>query len=160
MERPACHNLLDTHSAAPRTIRKEDANMEQSQGAYPPPTPPSYRNTLESERERGLRTLTHVLYALYAVYWLTGGISVLIAIIINYVKRPDVAGTPYEVHFQWQIRTFWWCMLGYLIGGLLFFVFIGIPILWAVGIWMLYRIIKGWLYLYDNKPLLNPRAWF
>jgi uncharacterized membrane protein len=101
-----------------------------------------------------------VLYALYAVYWLTGGISVLIAIIINYVKRPDVIGTPYEAHFQWQMRTFWWCMLGYLIGGLLFFVVIGIPILWAVGIWMLYRIIKGWLYLYDNKPLVNPRAWF
>ncbi|MGF6766366.1 putative membrane protein [Paraburkholderia sp. GAS33] len=131
--------------------------MEQSQGGYPPPT---YRNALESERERSARTLTHVLYALYAVYWLTGGISVLIAIIINYVKRPDVIGTPYEAHFQWQMRTFWWCMLGYLIGGLLFFVVIGIPILWAVGIWMLYRIIKGWLYLYDNKPLVNPRAWF
>ena len=135
--------------------------MEQSQGAYPPPPPPpSYRNAVESDRERSARTLTHVLYALYAVYWLTGGISVLIAIIVNYVKRPDVVGTPYEAHFQWQMRTFWWSMLGYLIGGLLFFVVIGIPILWAVGIWMLYRIIKGWLYLYDNKPLLNPRAWF
>ena len=52
--------------------------MEQSQGGYPPPT---YRNALESERDRSARTLTHVLYALYAVYWLTGGISVLIAII-------------------------------------------------------------------------------
>ena len=57
--------------------------MEQSQGAYPPPPPPSYRNAVESDRERSARTLTHVLYALYAVYWLTGGISVLIAIIVN-----------------------------------------------------------------------------
>jgi uncharacterized membrane protein len=131
--------------------------MEQSQGAYPPP---SYRNNLESERERGLRTLTHVLYALYAIHWFTGGISLLVAIIINYVKRDDVAGTPYEAHFQWQIRTFWWSMLGYLIGAALLIVMIGIPILSVVGIWVLYRIIKGWLYLYDNKPLLNPRAWF
>lgn len=129
--------------------------MEQSQGGYPPP---SYRNASESDRERSLRTLTHVLYGLYAVHYLTGGVTGIIAIIINYVKRPDVAGTAYEAHFDWQIRTFWFALLGYLIGIALFLLLIGIPILWAVGIWTLYRIIKGWLYLYDNKPLQNSRA--
>lgn len=124
-------------------------------GGYPPP---SFRNPAEADRERGLRTLTHVLYALYAVYWLTGGISVLVAVIVNYVKRADVAGTPYEVHFTWQIRTFWFALAGHLIGVALFLAVIGIPILWAVAIWTLYRIIKGWLYLYDGKPL-NPRGW-
>jgi uncharacterized membrane protein len=131
--------------------------MEQSQGGYPPP---SYPGELDAERERSLRTLTHVLYGLYAVHYLTGGVSGLIAIIINYVKRQDADGTPYAEHFTWQIRTFWWCALGYLIGGLLFVLVIGIPVLWAVGIWTLYRIIKGWLYLYDNKPLQNPRSFF
>jgi uncharacterized membrane protein len=131
--------------------------MEQSQGEYPPP---SYQSATEGDRQRSLRTLTHVLYALYAVYWLSGGITALIAIIINYVKRSDVVGTPYEAHFDWQIRTFWMAVIGHLIGFALFIVLIGVPILWAVAIWMLYRIIKGWLYLYDNKPLLNPRAWF
>ena len=131
--------------------------MEQSQGGYPPP---SYQSATEGDRQRSLRTLTHVLYALYAVYWLSGGITALIAIIINYVKRSDVVGTPYEAHFDWQIRTFWMAVIGHLIGFALFIVLIGVPILWAVAIWMLYRIIKGWLYLYDNKPLLNPRGWF
>lgn len=131
--------------------------MEQSHESYPAP---AYRHTIEPERERSLRTLTHVLYALYAVHWLTGGLTILIAIIINYVKRGDAAGTPYEPHFEWQIRTFWIGLLGYAIGGLLVFVFIGFAVLWAVSIWMLYRIIKGWLYLYDNKPLVNPRAWY
>lgn len=131
--------------------------MEQSHESYPAP---AYRHTIEPERERSLRTLTHVLYALYAVHWLTGGLTILTAIIINYVKRGDAAGTPYEPHFEWQIRTFWIGLLGYAIGGLLIFVVIGIPLLWAVSIWMLYRIIKGWLYLYDNKPLVNPRAWY
>jgi len=131
--------------------------MEQSHESYPAP---AYRHAIEPERERSLRTLTHVLYALYAVHWLTGGLTILIAIIINYVKRGDAAGTPYEPHFEWQIRTFWIGLLGYAIGGMLIFVVIGIPLLWAVSIWMLYRIIKGWLYLYDNKPLINPRAWF
>lgn len=124
---------------------------------YPPP---AYRHTIEDDRLRSLRTLTHVLYGLYAVYWLTGGISVLIAIIVNYLKRDDVAGTPYEAHFRWQIRTFWFGLAGHLIGVALLIVVIGIPILWAVAIWTLYRIIKGWLYLYDNKPLANPRGWF
>ncbi|MGF6758420.1 DUF4870 family protein [Paraburkholderia sp. GAS334] len=131
--------------------------MEQSQGGYPPP---SYQSATEIDRQRSLRTLTHILYGLYAIYWLTGGLTALVAIIINYVKRSDVAGTPYEAHFDWQIRTFWWGVLGHVIGMALFIVLIGVPILWAVAIWMLYRIIKGWLYLYDNKPLTNPRAWF
>jgi uncharacterized membrane protein len=131
--------------------------MEESQGGY---TPPSYQGALEADRLRSLRTLTHVLYALYAVHWLTGGITGLIAVIINYVKRSDAAGTPYEAHFDWQIRTFWYGLAGYLIGLALIIVLIGVPVLWAVGIWMLYRIIKGWLYLYDNKPLLSPSAWF
>jgi uncharacterized membrane protein len=131
--------------------------MEQSQGRYPPP---SYQSATEIDRQRSLRTLTHILYGLYAIYWLTGGLTALIAIIINYVKRTDVAGTPFEAHFDWQIRTFWWGVLGHVIGVALFIVLIGVPILWAVAIWMLYRIIKGWLYLYDSKPLTNPRAWF
>jgi hypothetical protein len=51
-------------------------------------------------------------------------------------------------------------LLGYAIGGVLLLVLIGIPVLWAVSIWMLYRIIKGWLYLYDNKPFANRAAGF
>ena len=41
----------------------------------------------------------------------------------------------------------------------LIFLLIGFPILFAVGIWTLYRVIKGWLYLYEEKPI-EPRAWF
>jgi uncharacterized membrane protein len=123
--------------------------------SYPSPV---VQDPPESERLRSLRTLTHVLYALYAAYWLTGGLTVLVAIIINYLKRDDAAGTPYEAHFQWQIRTFWWAVLGHLIGVALLWVFIGFPILLVVGIWTLYRVIKGWLYLYENKPL-QPRNW-
>ncbi|WP_244114512.1 DUF4870 family protein [Burkholderia gladioli] len=114
---------------------------------------------LSSEREQSLRTLTHVLYGLYAIHWLTGGITGLISIIINYVKRPDVVGTRYQAHFEWQIRTFWRALILYLIGFALIFVVVGFFILGVVWVWTLYRIIKGWLYLNDNKPL-DPQAWF
>ncbi|KVN72121.1 DUF4870 family protein [Burkholderia ubonensis] len=121
--------------------------------------PPSVQGSAESERLNGLRTLTHVLYGLYAVHWLTGGVTGLIAIIINYVKRGDTAGTPYADHFEWQIRTFWRALIAYVIGFALLFVGIGFLVLGAVWIWTLYRIIKGWLYLNDNKAL-DPQAWF
>ncbi|WP_414443745.1 DUF4870 family protein [Burkholderia sp. 22PA0099] len=111
------------------------------------------------ERERSLKTLTHVLYALYALQGFTGGFTALVAIIINYVKREDVVGTHYQAHFEWQIRTFWRALILAAIGFLLVFVVVGFFILGAAGIWCLYRIIKGWLYLYDEKPL-DPKAWF
>jgi uncharacterized membrane protein len=129
--------------------------MEDTHGGH---SSASYSDALDAHRERGIRTLTHVLYALYALHWFTGGISGLVAIIVDYLKRPDAAGTPYAVHFQWQIRTFWLGLAGYVIGGLLAVVGIGFVILAAVSIWMLYRIVKGWLYLYENKPI-EPRAW-
>ncbi|VXC47436.1 conserved hypothetical protein [Burkholderia sp. 8Y] len=125
-------------------------------GPYPPPM---YQTPAEDERLRSLRTLTHILYALYALYWLTGGLTVLVAIIINYLKRGDTVGTPYQAHFSWQIRTFWWAVLGHLIGVALLFVGVGFLILSAVGIWTLYRVIKGWLFLYENKPI-DPQTWF
>ncbi|RDU95508.1 DUF4870 family protein [Trinickia dinghuensis] len=106
-----------------------------------------------------IRTLTHILYGLYALQWFTGGITIVVAIIIAYLKRDDAAGTPYEAHLTWLIRTFWIGLAGYIIGGVLVFVVIGFAVLTAVSIWMLYRIVKGWLYLYENKPL-EPRAWF
>jgi uncharacterized membrane protein len=121
-----------------------------------PGTPVSY----PTPRAGGdMRTLTHILYGLFALHWFTGGISIIVAIIIAYLKRGDATGTPYEAHMTWLIRTFWIGLVGYLIGAALIFVFIGLIVLTAVSIWMLYRIVKGWLYLYENKPL-EPRAWF
>jgi uncharacterized membrane protein len=117
----------------------------------------SYDSALEANRLGGLRTLTHILYGLYAAFWLTGGLSALVAIIINYVKRDDVVGTPYEAHFDWQIRTFWWSLVWGVSGFVLAFVMIGFLLLWLLFVWTLYRIIKGWLYLHDNKPLPNRR---
>ncbi|KAG0163792.1 hypothetical protein DFQ28_005570 [Apophysomyces sp. BC1034] len=108
---------------------------------------------LDPQRLRSLRTLTHVLYALYALLWLTGGVSALVAVIVNYVKRDDVAGTQYAGHFDWQIRTFWWGLMWGGIGFVTMVIMIGFVIWLATGVWVLYRIIKGWLYLNDNKPL-------
>ena len=118
----------------------------------------------------GLVTLTHVIYALHAfsaasgllspglivTAFLTGWPSI-IAVILNYVKRSEVRATWLDPHFSWQIRTFWFALLWLAIGALLFALVIGIPFaiaLWfATGIWVLYRIIRGWMALTSQKAL-------
>ena len=118
----------------------------------------------------GLVTLAHVIYGLHAFSALTGMLSPamivtafltgwpsIIAVILNYVKRSEVRGTWLDSHFSWQIRTFWYALLWLAIGGVLFLTVVGIPfavVLWfATGIWVLYRIIRGWLALSSQKEL-------
>ena len=120
----------------------------------------------------GLITLTHVMYALHAFSALTGMLTAalvvtafltgwpsIIAVIINYVKRSEARATWLGSHFSWQLRTFWFALLWLFIGAVLFTTVVGIPIafvLWiATGIWVLYRLIRGWLALGSRKALPN-----
>jgi len=103
---------------------------------------------------RSLKNLTTVIYALYAASFLVG-VSAIIAIIMNYVKKQDVVGTIYESHFRWQIRTFWFGLLWLVLGALTWIIVIGWIVLFVNGIWIIYRIVKGWLYLNDGKPMYS-----
>ncbi len=106
----------------------------------------------EAEADESAITLTAVIYALYAASYFVG-ITALVAIVMNYVKRDDVAGTFLESHFRWQIRTFWFGMLWGVLGIITFVFVIGWFVLIADGIWIIYRIVKGWLRLNDGKPM-------
>src|ERR1043166_6910645 len=111
-----------------------------------------------------LVTVAHVIYALtglataaFVVTAFLTGWSSIIAVIINYVKRSEVRGTWLDSHFSWQIRTFWFALLWVLVAAVLFVTVIGIPLAWAIwvitGIWVLYRIIRGWLALASKRTL-------
>ena len=102
---------------------------------------------------KSLRSLTQVVYVLYALSYFTG-ITAIVGIIINYIKKEEVAGTWLESHFRWQIRTFWFGLLWAAIGALTSFILIGFAILFANFCWIIYRIVKGWLNLNDNKPMI------
>ena len=102
--------------------------------------------------EKSLKTLTTVVYALQGAGFLVG-ITWIAAVVIDYVKRDEAKGTWLESHFSWQIRTFWWGLLWGALGVITFLILIGWLILVADAIWIVYRIVKGWLYLNDNKPL-------
>jgi len=122
---------------------------------------------------QGLVTLTHVIYGLHAFSAITGltsaalvvtaflsGWPSIIAVIINYVKRSEVHGTYLDSHFGWQIRTFWYAVLWFAVGALLVITiigwFIGLPLLILVGLWVLYRIARGWITLANGKPMPVP----
>ncbi|HVV69726.1 MAG TPA: hypothetical protein VHE99_11970 [Gammaproteobacteria bacterium] len=98
--------------------------------------------------------ITVIIYALQAASFIVG-ITFLIAVIMNYVKRKDVENTWLASHFTWQIRTFWYALLWLIIGGVTTFIIIGFPILIVTTIWVIYRIAKGWIYVYDKKPMYS-----
>ncbi len=126
--------------------------------------------TLSPLPAEDLITLTHVMYALHAFSALAGitsaafvvtafltGWPSIIAVIINYVKRDSVRGTFLDSHFSWQIRTFWWSVLWVIIAAVmiatLIGMVIGIPIMLLVGLWVVYRIVRGWITLTRRKPM-------
>jgi uncharacterized membrane protein len=120
--------------------------------------------------EQGLVTVTHIVYGLHAFSALTGlasaafvvtaflsGWPSILAVIINYVKRGETRGTYLESHFRWQIRTFWFALLWVVVCWLFAITLIGIPVAIAlallVGLWVLYRIARGWITLSSEKPM-------
>jgi uncharacterized membrane protein len=118
--------------------------------------------------------LTHVVYGLHALSLVIGAFGAatligaflfgwpsIVAVVINYVKRSDTAGTWLESHFRWQIRTFWyallWSCLVVIISLPLTLVLIGFALwalgLFALGIWATYRVVRGWLALLEARTL-------
>ena len=123
----------------------------------PPQTHPQY----------GVTQLIYVLHGLSLLIGIVGTATIIgaflfgwpsiIAVIINYVKRSEVRATWLDSHFSWQLRTFWFALLWLVVGAVLFATVVGIPVavvVWiGTGIWVLYRLIRGWLALGSRQPV-------
>lgn len=121
-----------------------------------------------------LVTYTHAVYALHASSVLIGltspatvvgsfvfGLPSILAVIMNYARRSEARGTWLEPHFLWQIRTFWYALFWMLVAAV-----ISTPLVLAlgagiltfvlaagiVGVWVTYRVLRGWLALRDGRP--------
>ena len=114
--------------------------------------------------------LTHIMYGLHAFSAVTGVATSafvvptfvttwpsIIAVVLNYATRDDVRGTFLESHYRWQVRTFWWAFLWYVIAWMLILSIVGflfaIAVFAVTGVWVLYRIARGWLALNDDRPI-------
>ena len=115
-------------------------------------------------------TAAHIVYGLHAfaiglgvvgastvVGAFVGSVPSIIAVIINYVKRSGARDSWAESHYRWQIRTFWFALLWLLVAMLLIVTLIGAPVglglLLALTLWLVYRIARGWLRLLDRQPM-------
>ena len=118
---------------------------------------------LSSEREASLRSVGQISYLLHAVVAVGAvlpgfqpGVALLVvAFIIDLIKRGDAAGSWQESHFSWRIRSVLWAGLLYVVTIPLWLLLV-VPgwIAWcAISIWFLYRVIRGWLALNDRRPM-------
>ncbi|BAL94379.1 DUF4870 family protein [Rubrivivax gelatinosus] len=115
-----------------------------------------------AEREASLKTLGHISYLLHAIVAVGAvvpGIQasvglLLIAFIIDLVKRGDALGSWQESHFRWRIRSVIFAGLAYLLTAPLWVLVLPGWVAWTlISIWFLYRIFRGWSALISNQAL-------
>jgi uncharacterized membrane protein len=126
------------------------------------PNPYGSNSTNEKDVSSSM-TVTHIMYALHALAPFTMWTLAIIAMIIGLVKRDDVRGTWLDSHYEYMSRTFWWGILWAVLAWGAFWVLgvltlgIGMAVLWIlpviVLVWYLYRVIKGWLRLNENRAV-------
>jgi uncharacterized membrane protein len=108
--------------------------------------------TENPQQDRANKDITQIIYGLYAAA-VIGIPTNIVGIVMNYIKRDDVVGTPYESHFRWQMRTFWFTLLWGVVGTILIPVLVGFVVLGVLYVWYIYRIVKGWLRLNEGKAM-------
>jgi uncharacterized membrane protein len=120
---------------------------------------PANQPTPDNEREEDAKLFTVIVYLLLGM-GLFAFFPWIAAAIVYYVKRKDVKGTMYESHFTWQIRTFWFTVLWDSLAAVLIVATFGIglviawPVFAVVHIWVLYRIIKGVIWLSEKREIV------
>lgn len=112
-----------------------------------------------------MRTFTLWCYVLHVLGVATGGVSSIVAVIINYMKRKEALGTSYQGHHEYMIRTFWVSVIGAVIlmvlmilsAALIYLAPFAWLVIWpaaiALLVWVLYRLVTGGLKAYHAEPL-------
>ena len=119
----------------------------------------------QTERLRNLNTVGLVSYVLHLIVavgalipggqW--GPTLLIVALVLDFVKRHDARGSWHESHFRWRIRTVLWAMLAYLLTLPLWFLILPGWLAWvAISAWFLYRIIKGMARFNAGRPMEFP----
>ena len=107
-----------------------------------------------------LVTYTHVIYALHAL----SAVIRLTGLGAPYWDA-NARGTLLESHFRWQIRTFWLALLWIVVAGVVsapLVLLLGLGVLTfflaaaAIGLWVIYRVARGWLALRDGRAMPLP----
>jgi uncharacterized membrane protein len=115
------------------------------------------------DRDNGLKTVGHISYLLHTIVAVAAVLPgaqasvalLLVAFVLDLVKRSDALGTWQESHFRWRIRTVVIAGILYLVTAPLWLLFVapGWMAWMGVSLWFLYRVVRGWLNLNGNRPM-------
>src|ERR1700687_1781293 len=114
---------------------------------------------ITTDRQTEPRTWAIVVWGLYIASYFTLTITMVVGLIIAYVKRDELAGTPFASHMTSAIRTFWISLIVFAIGAVLSIVSVGIVILILLAVWHLFRVIRGIIRAIDSQPIDDPAGW-
>lgn len=103
------------------------------------PEPGANAGDFGTENERQVLTVVYILHAVALV----NGITAIIAVIISHLRVNETQSAFIRSHHRWLIRSFWWALFWSVICGSLVWVGIGILGLAILGIWWIYRIVRG-----------------
>lgn len=116
----------------------------------PPPPPPAPAGGFDLNQP----TIVSLLYLASFVTGVTG----LVGLVLAYVWRNDTTQLWEESHYRYLIRTFWFGLLGMVIGVILSIVLIGIPIIIAVSVWVIVRSVIALLKAQKHEPMPDPET--
>jgi uncharacterized membrane protein len=121
---------------------------------------------IDPERLRSLNTvglISYVLHLIVAVGAIVPGgqwgpTLLIVALVLDLVKRTDASGTWHESHFAWRIRSVIIAAVLYLVTLPLWLLLVAPGwMAWiAISIWFLYRIIKGMVRMNAGQPMETP----
>ncbi len=119
--------------------------------------------TADSEQAQQLKTVGWVSYLLHLIVAVgavipgaqAGVVLLVIAVVLDLVKRDDAAGTWQASHFRWRIRSVLYAGLLYLVTFPLFLLlyFPGALAWLVISIWFLYRIVRGMVAMNKSQPI-------
>ena len=116
-----------------------------------------YQITFDAETESRKRLLWWLYLGHGASPVFSLGMLSFIPLILNYIKQDETEGSFLHTHHRWQIRSFWWYVGWIVAAWVVAATLIGIPLailIWTgAWIWKAYRLIKGFIYLSDNKSM-------
>jgi len=114
----------------------------------------------QSQHLRTMGWISYVLHLIVAVAAVLPGAQMgagllVVALVLDLVKKGDAAGTWQASHFSWRIRSVLWVGALYVVTAPLWLLFL-VPgmVAWAViSIWFLYRIVKGMVAMNSGEPV-------
>jgi uncharacterized membrane protein len=118
---------------------------------------------IDSEKAQSLKTVGWISYVLHLIVAIGaiipggqfGALLLIVALVIDLVKKDEAEGTWQASHFSWRIRSVIWAGVLYLVTFPLFLLlYLPGAIAWAIiSIWFLYRIVRGMVAMNNSQAV-------